>query len=353
MGGKKIRYMRTVCVVLAAGFLTAGCGKEETAAAEKTVEMEKTSAVKTQEVIKAAEAAETTAEAPETSERTETSEPAVSSELFSDLKNTVFTFSSGAGAWRTELQIREDGSFSGRFEDANMGEIGEENPQGTIYESVFTGRLGSPVQLDENSYQAELLEMEYENPLETEEIQNGALYRYTTAYGLEDAENLIFYTPGTPMEKLSEDVKSWLHCGDEVLPFYAVVNEAHSYGFVGENLAVRMKERAAEAENEMAELEKRMQKALTQLDMNDIAGQEYRLWDGVLNELWGVLKQVQSEEEMEVLTLRQRDWIKDKEAAADEAGKEFEGGSMQPMAYSLKAMELTRERVYELMRLLD
>ncbi|MFR5727113.1 MAG: lysozyme inhibitor LprI family protein [Clostridium sp.] len=29
------------------------------------------------------------------------------------------------------------------------------------------------------------------------------------------------------------------------------------------------------------------------------------------------------------------------------------GGSMQPMAYDLKAMELTRERVYELMRLLD
>ena len=82
----------------------------------------------------------------------------------------MFIFSSGAGAWRTELQIREDGSFSGRFEDANMGEIGEENPQGTIYESVFTGRLGFPVRLDENSYQVDILEMEYENPLETEEI---------------------------------------------------------------------------------------------------------------------------------------------------------------------------------------
>lgn len=89
---------------------------------------------------------------------------------FSEFKNTMFIFSSGAGAWRTELQIREDGSFSGRFEDANMGEIGEENPQGTIYESVFTGRLGFPVRLDENSYQVDILEMEYENPLETEEI---------------------------------------------------------------------------------------------------------------------------------------------------------------------------------------
>ena len=49
----------------------------------------------------------------------------------------------------------------------------------------------------------------------------------------------------------------------------------------------------------------------------------------------------------------ERDWIKDKETDADEAGKEFEGGSMQLMAYSLKAMEITRERVYELMELLD
>lgn len=330
MDGKSRSYMRAVCAVLAAGLLTAGCGKEETAAAE-------TAEIAVPEAAKRAEGSETTA----------------SAEFFSEFKNTVFIFSRGAGAWRTELQIREDGSLSGRFEDANMGETGKENPQGTVYESVFTGRLGSPVRLDENSYQVDILEMEYENPLETEEIQNGVLYRYTTAYGLEDAESLIFYTPGTPTEELSDEVKMWLRCAEEPLPFYAVVNSVHSYGFVGEDLAVRMRERVADAEVEMAELERRMQEALTQLDMNDIASQQYWLWDGVLNELWGVLKRIQSEEEMEVLTLRQRDWIKAKEAAADEAGKEFEGGSMQPMAYSLRAMELTRERVYELMGVLD
>lgn len=102
---------------------------------------------------------------PGSRKRTEGSETTASAEFFSEFKNTVFIFSSGAGAWRTELQIREDGSLSGRFEDANMGEIGEENPQGTIYESVFTGRLGSPVRLDENSYQVDILEMKYENPL--------------------------------------------------------------------------------------------------------------------------------------------------------------------------------------------
>ena len=33
--------------------------------------------------------------------------------------------------------------------------------------------------------------------------------------------------------------------------------------------------------------------------------------------------------------------------------RSFEGGSMQLMAYSLKAMEITRERGYELMELLE
>ena len=143
MDGKSRSYMRAVCAVLAAGLLTAGCGKEETAAAE-------TAEIAVPEAAKRAEGSETIASA--------------------EFKNTMFIFSSGAGAWRTELQIWEDGSLSGRFEDANMREIGEENPQGTIYESVFTGRLGSPVRLDENSYQVDILEMEYENPLETEEI---------------------------------------------------------------------------------------------------------------------------------------------------------------------------------------
>ena len=34
MDGKSRSYMRAVCAVLAAGLLAAGCGKEETAAAE-------------------------------------------------------------------------------------------------------------------------------------------------------------------------------------------------------------------------------------------------------------------------------------------------------------------------------
>lgn len=56
MDGKSRSYMRAVCAVLAAGLLTAGCGKEETAAAE-------TAEIAVPEAAKRAEGSETTASA--------------------------------------------------------------------------------------------------------------------------------------------------------------------------------------------------------------------------------------------------------------------------------------------------
>lgn len=51
---------------------------------------------------------------------------------------------------------------------------------------------------------------------------------------------------------------------------------------------------------------------------------------------------------MAVLTEEELRWIADKEAAVQEAGVEFEGGSMQPLIMNQKAAALTRDRVYEL-----
>ena len=52
-----------------------------------------------------------------------------------------FYFSSGAGAWGTELYLEKDGSFEGGFHDTNMGESGEENPYGTCYVCNFSGKF--------------------------------------------------------------------------------------------------------------------------------------------------------------------------------------------------------------------
>ena len=48
----------------------------------------------------------------------------------------------------------------------------------------------------------------------------------------------------------------------------------------------------------------------------------------------------------------QRAWIKDKEAAVQEAGKEAEGGSLQPLLENTEAAKWTRERTYKLLNIL-
>ena len=44
---------------------------------------------------------------------------------FSELSNVQFWFSSGAGAWGTDLNIAEDGTFEGVYSDSDMGDTGE------------------------------------------------------------------------------------------------------------------------------------------------------------------------------------------------------------------------------------
>ena len=50
-------------------------------------------------------------------------------------------FSSGAGAWGTGLTLAADGSFSGEYHDSDMGDSGDDYPDGTVYLCNFPGSL--------------------------------------------------------------------------------------------------------------------------------------------------------------------------------------------------------------------
>lgn len=93
--------------------------------------------------------------------------------------------------------------------------------------------------------------------------------------------------------------------------------------------------------------------ALTQTDLNIKTQELYEVWDSALNQLWDILKQTLSAEKMEYLLIEQREWITRKEQAVEEAGAEYEGGSIQSMVMNNKATELTKERIYELLELLE
>lgn len=86
----------------------------------------------------------------------------------------------------------------------------------------------------------------------------------------------------------------------------------------------------------------------TQQDLNKHAFELYTLWDDELNSIWARMKTILDEEVMAQITQEELRWIDEKENAIKEAGKEAEGGSMQPMLEYLEGAELTRQRVYVL-----
>ena len=279
---------------------------------------------------------------------------------FEQLQNLDFLFSSGAGGWGTTLQIHPDGIFEGQYHDSEMGSIGEGYPNGTMYQSNFNGQFTQPVKVNDHTYSMKIDTIHYEQVIGTEEIKDDMLYIYTDAYGLEEAENILIYLPGTPLAELSEEFRSWIGyydlsaTEDTELPFYALNNEAKEEGFAGYDIVVNVKETFQRTKEYTAILEQSINNdPLSQAELNEKSQYMYEEWDYVLNELWRVLKRTLDVDRMSELTEEQRAWIAEKDQAVADAGAEFEGGSMQPMAENLRAAEMTKERVNELMEYLE
>lgn len=280
---------------------------------------------------------------------------------FEKLKNIQFVFSSGAGGWSTLLDIRPDGSFEGEYFDSDMGSMGEAYPNGTVYLCDFKGQFTEPEKIDEHTYAVEIASMEYKREKGTEEIKDGILYEYTDVYGLDGADRILIHLPGTPLNSLSEELRSWigyydLSAAEETeLSFYVLDNENQQYGFRGWDRFQGIRELIDSTEKRASEIEEELKtdSSLTQTDLNGKNQEIYELWDSALNQLWDVLKRSKTSQEMETLTAEQRQWIKEKEAAAEDAGAPYEGGTLQSMIISQKAAELTKERVYELLEYLE
>lgn len=89
----------------------------------------------------------------------------------------------------------------------------------------------------------------------------------------------------------------------------------------------------------------------TTLGMRKLSGEEYQMWDELLNEIYVQIKEVIGQKEMEKLTEVQLKWIEDRDIKADIAGKEAEGGTMQPLLETSAKANLTKERCLELIKI--
>lgn len=100
--------------------------------------------------------------------------------------------------------------------------------------------------------------------------------------------------------------------------------------------------------NEMEEADKHTEAKTTISDMEEQEEERYKKWDKVLNEVYGVLKEQLSNEQVDLLREEQRKWIEYRDEAAKEASLEYKGGSMESLEYIATQARLTKERAYKL-----
>jgi len=100
--------------------------------------------------------------------------------------------------------------------------------------------------------------------------------------------------------------------------------------------------------NEMEELDKNEEVKTTMVEMVEQQAERGKTWDKELNEIYGVLKEQLSTEEMDKLREEQRNWIKRRDEITKEVSLKYEGGTMESLEFLATIASLTRERCYEL-----
>ncbi len=158
-------------------------------------------------------------------------------EIFEDLPE--FYFGSGAGAWGTSLTINRNGTFSGYYTDSDMGDTGPGYPNGTFYESDFSGTFSGVKKIGEFEYSATVESIEYEKPVGEEYFEDGVRVIPSAAYGLENAGECRLYLPGKPVKDLPPEFMEWvrglylLEDASAELPFYGIYSIEDKAGFAG------------------------------------------------------------------------------------------------------------------------
>ena len=158
---------------------------------------------------------------------------------FADLDGMVFTFASGAGAWCTEVKIMPDGTFSGFYYDADMGDTDFDYPNGTYYFCNFGGKFSPMIKTGDYEYSMKCESITQEGIAEEVEIgDDGYRYIISRPYGFDDADGFFLYLPGKKTDELPEEFITWVSmprgidpASFDVLPFYGLYNIEGKQGF--------------------------------------------------------------------------------------------------------------------------
>ena len=146
-------------------------------------------------------------------------------------------FSSGAGGWRTQITLKDDGTFVGDYYDSELGSSGP-GFEYTVYVCEFSGKYEIAEQIDDYSYSLRFTEVTTQKDKDTQWIDDSVKYIYSEAYGVYENTEYVLYTDVTPVEAVSEEVIMWWpyrynYKEDNIktLSCYALYNERDGIGF--------------------------------------------------------------------------------------------------------------------------
>lgn len=149
-----------------------------------------------------------------------------------------FEFSSGVGGWMTKLELNSDGSFTGQYYDADMGDVGAKYPKGTAYICNFTGCFTEPKQIDAYTYSMQLESLELEKMPGEIYYEDNVKYICRSPYGFDNANEFMIYLPGSEISELPQGFLQWIYYqyGEnesvKTLPFYGIYNVDGESGFL-------------------------------------------------------------------------------------------------------------------------
>lgn len=278
---------------------------------------------------------------------------------FAELAKYSYLFASGAGGWGTELYIERDGYFHGDYHDSEMGAIGEGYENGEYYTSVFTGHFTDLKKIDDYTYEMKLADISYKNEVGTSEIIDNMKYIYSTAYGLDGGETFKVYLPGKSVAEIDEEVYDWLFMANgegDTLHMVALENVNEKTGFFSDERASAKEEATMiyssnkytyDFYNEAAS------ECSTTLEMEENAKLRFDVADDCLNGLWTIFKYNSTEEAFQKALEEQRAWNEKKEASAEAARDENEGGSLAPVVYMDTLATMTMDRCLEILNLIS
>ena len=157
---------------------------------------------------------------------------------FEQLAGLDWSFSSGVGGWSTEMKIAADGSFSGNYNDSEMGETGDNYPNGTVYVCAFSGQMSQPEKVDAHTWRVTIEKVTTEAPANQESFEDGQRFVTADPYGVVEGDEMTIHLPGTPTDTFTEDMLFWSHLNmEDPMPaettdwfLYSRKNET---GFVG------------------------------------------------------------------------------------------------------------------------